>query len=55
MRPVIEVIGGVGVDHEADARETLAQGFDGFDVLAGFDFYFDSLVSGGKLALDGGN
>ena len=47
MRSVFQAVGGIGVHHQANAREFFAEGAGWFDVVAGFDFYFDALVAGG--------
>src|SRR5271156_5978501 len=47
QRRVFQTIGGVGVHHQADAREFFAEGAGGRDVVARLDFYFDALVARG--------
>jgi len=47
VRGVFQAIGGVRVDHQANARPAIAQGLDGMDVPAGLDFDFDALIAGG--------
>ena len=47
VRSIFQVIGGVGVHHQANAREFFAEGAGWFDVVAGLDFYFDALVARG--------
>ena len=47
VRSVFQAIGGIGVHHQANAREFFAEGAGRFDVVAGLDFYFDALVAGG--------
>ena len=45
---VFEAISGVGVGHQADAREALAERADRLDIVARLDFDFDALVAGGE-------
>ncbi len=47
QRRVFQAIGGVGVHHQANARESFAQRARGLDVVARLDFDFDALVAGG--------
>ena len=49
MRHFVEPVSGVGVHHEFHRREFLADRGDEFEILAGLDFNFDALVSGGQL------
>src|SRR5580693_7981960 len=47
VRSVFQAISGISVHHQANAWEFFAQRAGWFEVVAGFDFYFDALVSGG--------
>src|SRR5271170_4405130 len=47
QRCVFQAIGGVGVHHQADAREFFAEGAGRGDIVARLDFYFDALVARG--------
>src|SRR5271170_1176085 len=49
VRRVFEAIGGIGVHHQADAREFFTQRARGRDVVARLDFNFDALVAGGQF------
>ena len=52
--PIGERVGRVGVDHQLDLGEILAQALDLFEVFAGLDLDLDALVAGVEFFLDGG-
>src|SRR5580693_9867110 len=49
VRSVFQAISGIGVHHQANAREFFAKGAGGGDVVVRLDFYFDALVAGGEF------
>src|SRR5256886_6645615 len=53
-RPILQRVGGVGVDHQLDARKILAQAAHQLQVLPWLDFYLDALVAGRKFLLHRG-
>ena len=52
VRRVRQRVGGVGVDHQGDRAEPLAQARDGLDVPPRLDLDLDALVSVGALGRD---
>src|ERR1700731_1839201 len=54
QRPIIRSVGGVGVDHQLDARKILAQAAHQLEVLSRLDFYLDALISGSEFFLHRG-
>ncbi len=52
MRRVGQVIGGVGIDHERDRAEPLAERLHRLDVPAGLDLDLDAAVARGQLDRD---
>src|SRR5580692_7972727 len=49
QRRILQAISGIGVHHQAEAREFFTEGAGGLDIVARLDFYFDALVSGGQF------
>ncbi len=53
-RPVIQCVGGVGVDHQLDARKILAQAAHRLEILSRLDFYLDALIPASEFFLHRG-